>query len=525
MILNRFVFASPLFLMTWAALLWGNSLGQPAYRSHVSGVTCCTDSTETTVSPATQTTDSTVRSYAIVDRGGLSLLTSGGGATARVTYTKIQPDSGSTTPSGVAIFGFTSNGVLVSETGVPAAPLVQSGRIFVVFSGSLDTGLAIANPNDQEVSIDFFFTDTTLAVPDFGTGTMTLAPGRQFSGFMSQAPFSLPDGTVATFTFSSSLPISVVALRGRVTSRGDFLTSSLPITPVGSTSTERVYLPHFAAGGGWTTDIILVNPAESTITGILGFINPGTEGIPGQQTAISVNGQFPQSLWSYAISAKGSAVLRTTESVLSAVRVGSVQINPEGDVAPSAQVIFSLVNADGVVVSEAGVPAAQTGNVFRMYAEASGTPFTPGAIQSGVAIRNIGFVNATVNLELTDLEGNLIGMNSLVVPASGQRALFVDELFTAPFKGVLRVFSSEQTIAMTALRGRTNERSEFLTTTTVPTNEAAAATTAEFLFPHLVDGGGWSTQTILFSGIAGQVANGTMRFFGTDGKPFEISLQ
>ena len=267
----------------------------------------------------------------------------------------------------------------------------------------------------------------------------------------------------------------------------------------------------------------MVNPTDSTISGVVGFISQGTDTIPGQQTAVSVNGSFPQPLYSYSVAAKGSVSFSTTEFG-STINVGSIQIAPD-NIAPAAQVIFSLQNADGVVVSEAGVPAAETGNTFRMYAEASGTPFTVGAIQSGVAIRNIGFENATVSLELTDLGGVLIGTNSLVVPASGQRALFVDELFTAPFKGVLRVSSSVHTIAMTALRGRTNERNEFLTTTTVPTNEAASSTTAEFLFPHLVSGGGWSTQTILFSGIAGQIANGTMRFFGTDGQPIELTLQ
>jgi hypothetical protein len=138
----------------------------------------------------------------------------------------------------------------------------------------------------------------------------------------------------------------------------------------------------------------------------------------------------------------------------------------------------------------------------------------------------VGFENVTVTLELTDLNGALIDTSTIIVPATGQRAQFVDEIFTAPFQGVLRVsVPPAEKIAVMGLRARTNERNEFLTTTTTPANEAAASTTAQFLFPHLVDGGGWSTQTILFSGIAGQTANGVMRFFGTDGLPFNTTLQ
>lgn len=484
-------------------------------------------STEATVSAATVTPpDNSIRTYSIADKGGLSLITSSDSLPLPlVAYTKIQADVGSSTPSGVGIFGFRQNGVLVGETGVPAAPLVQSGRIFVVVSDpTLNTGIAIANPNDQDVTIDFVFTDTSLDDPDFAQVSLTLEANKQFSGFLSQAPFSLANGTVGTVTFTSPLPIGVVALRGIQTPRGDFLTSALPVVSVTETSTERVYLPHFAAGGGWNTQIVLINPTDNPLTGIVGFIRTGTETVPATQISISVGGFFPTPLYNYGIPAKGVNVFQTTEFTAQ-VSVGSVQVNPTaGEVAPVAFAIFSLLNGDSVTVSEASVPAAVTGNAFRMYAEASGVPFESGSIQSGFAIRNIGFENATVNLELTDLNGTLIDTSSLIVPSSGQVARFVDQIFPAPFQGVLRV-SSTETLAVTGLRARTNEREEFLITTTTPANEAATSTTAEFLFPHLVDGGGWSTQTILFSGIAGQTAIGTMRFFGTDGLPFNTTLQ
>jgi hypothetical protein len=56
------------------------------------------------------------------------MITNGNGGTS-VGYARILADFGSTTPSGVAIFGYKPAGVLVSEAGVPASPLITNGRI------------------------------------------------------------------------------------------------------------------------------------------------------------------------------------------------------------------------------------------------------------------------------------------------------------------------------------------------------------------------------------------------------------
>jgi len=57
----------------------------------------------------------TSTSFTIPNLGGRSLATAGGTGTTVVGYARIQPGSGSTTPSGIAMFGFTQNGILVSE--------------------------------------------------------------------------------------------------------------------------------------------------------------------------------------------------------------------------------------------------------------------------------------------------------------------------------------------------------------------------------------------------------------------------
>ena len=98
-------------------------------------------------------------SYSITNRGGTSLGTAGATPITSVGYGRIRPDAGSATPSGVAIFSYRSGQYLVSETGVPATAALKAGRIYAEVNGSLDTGLAIANPNDLPATINFSYTD------------------------------------------------------------------------------------------------------------------------------------------------------------------------------------------------------------------------------------------------------------------------------------------------------------------------------------------------------------------------------
>jgi hypothetical protein len=65
---------------------------------------------------------------------------------------------------------------------------------------------------------------------------------------------------------------------------------------------------------------------------------------------------------------------------------------------------------------------------------------------------------------------------------------------------------------------------DFLITTTPPSNEASTASSVEFVFPHLVNGGGYTTQFILFSGVAGQSSSGNLHFLKQDGTDFSLTV-
>ena len=464
-----------------------------------------------------------IESFSIPDRGGQSTTSSGTAESLRVGYGRIRAAAGSITPSGIAIFQFrNSEGVLISEAGVPASEPVQEGRIFAEVDGPVNTGLAIANPNDVPAFIQFYFTDASGT--RFADGRFDLAGHQQTAKFLDQAPFNGGGSVLGTLTFTSSLPVAVVAIRGFTNEAGEFLMTTLPVAPLSVPASDTVYFPHFADGSGWVTQVILVNPTDRTITGTAGFLGQGSGTTRASPVTLALNDGRTGSSFDYSIPPR-SAQRFTTSNPAGSVAVGSVRATPNsGNDAPSGLVVFSFASG-GKTVSEAGVPALPKGSAFRAYVEASGTPEQAGSIRSGLAITNAAVTSNTVTLEVTHLDGSLaVPPATMALPPSGQVARFIDEIFTLPdnFSGVLRVTSTAE-VAIVGLRLRVNERGELKVTTTQPSNEMDPSTSEDRFFAHMADSAGWSTQFILYSGTAGQAASGTLRFIDTSGQPLDLT--
>jgi len=218
--------------------------------------------------------------FSVTDRGATSLTTAGSMPSTTVGYARIQPNTGNSVPSGLAIFGFRENNVLVTEAGVPATPSIQSGRIYAQISAATNTGLAIANPNTQAAAITFFFTDSN--GNNFGNGTTTVPAGGQIAAFLNEAPFNGRASTIGTFTFSSTVPVAAVALEGLVNERSEFLITTLPVVDLSQTQNSApIFFAHFASGGGWGTQVILLNPTDQTLNGSVQFFGQGTPGNTG----------------------------------------------------------------------------------------------------------------------------------------------------------------------------------------------------------------------------------------------------
>ena len=295
-----------------------------------------------------------------------------------VGYGAVLPNEGSSAPSGVAIFGLHENGVLISEAGVAASPPIRSGRIYADINGPTNTGVALANPGDGPVDVSFFFTDSN--GNNIRNGLTTIPAKAKISAFLNEPPFKGDSSFRGTFTFNSSVPIAAVALRGLVNERSEFLMTTLPVIDL--PTSDPIIFPQFADGGGWTTQLSLINPGDTILTGTVRFLSP-----QGAPATLTVNGQTGTSV-AYSIPARTSQRWQTAGTTDS-IAVGSIRVIPaNSSPAPSGVATFSFRN-NGITVTEAGVPSSPAASTFRLYAETLGEPPGLGSIQTGFAVANV----------------------------------------------------------------------------------------------------------------------------------------
>jgi len=433
--------------------------------------------------------------------GETALLTGDGAGDLTVGFASVQLAVGSGAPDGFAVIQLRQNNVLISEVAIPASPTISSGRIYAEVNGPVNTGIAIANPNSRAATINFYFTDASGT--DFGSSSFTIPAGGQIAKFLTEAPFNNSSTFAGTVTFNASFPVAAVALRGFTNERSEFLMTSLPVATLPSVSTAVSLLPHFADGGGWSTNVLLVNSSDQSIAGTVTFV-------PALTLPVA-----------YSIPAHSSYAVKTPDTAVN-IQTGYVLVAPaSGNPAPVAQGIFSFVD-NGVTVTAAGVPSIGPANAFRIYAEAEGS------VQTGVALANPSQTTATVTLNLTNPDGTQAGTATLVVPAGSHIAMFLSQIpgllpGTGPFQGVLRLSTlNAGGISVLGLRGRYNERSDFLISE-MPSFSDSIQPLSELYVPHFADGGGYDTQFILL-GPTGQNSAGVLQFFSQSGQSLALSL-
>ena len=226
----------------------------------------------------------TTTSFELNPGGTLSFESPGVSENVSVAHAQIQTDADALRSSALAFIGFRKDGVLISESAVPATALAESGRVYVEIGEGHDTGIALVNPDmAQPAAVSFYFTDSD--GNDFGESLVRIPAGGKIAAFLNEGPFYGPNVFRGTFTFDSSVPLSVIALEGIINERAEFLTTTLPIVNLRTADAAPLLMPHVAAGGRWATDVILVNPTDGRLSGVMQFL-------PAQNNALTTNSPY-----------------------------------------------------------------------------------------------------------------------------------------------------------------------------------------------------------------------------------------
>ena len=332
--------------------------------------------------------------------------------------------------------------MLITEVGVRASALVSRGRIFAEVHGPVDTAIAFANPHTTRADIGFYLTDGNGS--RIAEGTFSLEAHQQMATFLSAAPFNV-ESVVGAFTFTASAPLAVVALRELTNQVGEWLLTTLPVTPTrpppspfSRTPTAPVLFPHFADGLGWSTQVILVNPTAQPIAGTVEFLGPDAA-----PAVLTLSDGRRGSRFDYEIPAE-SARRFATSNTAGPLSSGWVRATPSRSASPSGLLVFSFSSADKTI-SEVGVPALGASSAFRVPVDALGAPNRPGSIRTGLAIANTTDEESTVTLEITRPDGSLVRpIATLTLPPLGQSARMLDKIVRCAGRLHLRAAASER---------------------------------------------------------------------------------
>ena len=457
-----------------------------------------------------------VFSYSLSDQESTLLSTPGTNPVLRTAHGLLVPDAQTATPAGAAFFEFRQNGVLISETTVPASTPLEGGRIFVELSPTVKTGIAFSNTRSSSATVNLSFIDMS-GITVLGR-QIRLAPNSQIAAFLDQPPFDGPAEFTGTVRFSTVTSVSVLALRGLTNERSEFLLTTLPVTPEVPQSGEAV-IPQFAAGGGWTTQLVLMNPTRIFLRGTVEFLDSGSLVSPPKAVSLSVNGNTATS-FQYEIPPYGVQKLIATGS--DNLQVGSVRIRPAAtNFTPYGMLTYSFRSGD-VTLSETGLGIGEVAESHRLFVENAINP----RIQTGIAIANTLTDTVAVELKLVDLTGAEVGRSVVTLPGNGQIAKYVHEIpelrIPPNFRGLLLVSAPTKAVVVSGSRGRYNERGDYFETTVAPVDSSASAGVTAKTFPHLVDGGGYKTNIVIFSGTSEQVGSGFLRILDPSGVPSDL---
>ncbi|MBI4473952.1 MAG: hypothetical protein HY646_14890, partial [Acidobacteria bacterium] len=221
-------------------------------------------------------TDTTVQSGYALANAGESI----GGGAALFTVMKTYFDRNSQRESRI----------LVSEVGVPAGSAVSSAAVFVDGRAGRETLLSVANPASTAIRLTFALRDQKGAIVRDNLNRDVPARGSVSLNLKDLFP-RIVTGTV---TVRANENFHLAAIRSTKNERGEDILASVPVSygPPAATSGALTF-PRVQMGGGFKTQIVLLNPTDGPVRGSIKFLLPSGEPMKYQATRSEVSVSIP----------------------------------------------------------------------------------------------------------------------------------------------------------------------------------------------------------------------------------------
>jgi hypothetical protein len=244
-------------------------------------------------------------------------------------YVILTPDPNTTAPTPQVTFGMVNSGLVQSQAGMFPGPMTTDASLYVEVVPGIgrNLGVALANPGSMTNTITLTMRDaggTAAGAPI----TLSLQPQQQIAKFANELFSSsvIGAGFRGSLEAQSSTPFAVLGLRFSGTDFSTFpllmntTSTGVPSRTLTSGSTANaplagtvggnagVTLPQFAMGGGWGTQIAIINNTSNSMSGRIDVFDAS-----GNPMAVRLNGAI-QSTFTYSIPAGGAFVLAPRDS-------------------------------------------------------------------------------------------------------------------------------------------------------------------------------------------------------------------
>jgi hypothetical protein len=400
---------------------------------------------------------------------------------------------------GAAVLRSFSGPDLVSETAIPASVAANEWTTYAEQDAGVSTGIAIANPNNTEAIVDLRLSDgrqASVRIPAMG----------QHAGFVGEIFGEFQGSFLGTLKMRSNTPVAVLALRGTTNTGGEFVLTSIPLNSGTPDIGGRKVFPSVLDGGGYNSELILVNSASTVSTGSVEFSFDLSTDRGANRT---VNFSIPAGgVW--RVRTMGASAGRVTSGYASLL-VSS------GSTLPDAVSILRL-SSNGNLISETAVSAQSEMTRSLMFASAGANTRT------GLALANP--LGQDVRITLTPFGANgeiAAPARTLTLGALSQASAFVDQLIgglPSGFEGFV-VLDAAAPVHAISIRGTMSSNGGFLMSTLAMVDLNQMPAGAHY-FPHFANGDRFKTEFLLMS--TGTSAP-QLSLFGTDGKPVTVPLQ